>query len=163
MGNAQQVEEQHFVEEVGVAFERTGLPRMAGRILGSLFISDPPYQSAVELADVLQASKGSISTMTRHLIQLGFIERFSMPGVRHDYFQLRTNAWEKLIGHGLEDKIRICRQLAEHGLELLAGKPPVTRKWLTEMRDIYAFLDKELPVLIGRWEQKRNKGKISVK
>ena len=163
MGNAQQVEEQHFVEEVGIVFEHTGLPRMAGRILGSLLISDPPYQSAEELADVLQASKGSISTMTRHLIQFGFIERFSMHGVRHDYFQIRKDAWEKLIGHGLGDEIRMFLQLADHGLELLAGKTPLTRKWLTEMRDIYSFLDKEFPALIGRWEQKRSKGKISVK
>ena len=37
-------EERNFVEDVGVVFEKTGLPRMAGRMFGWLLISDPPYQ-----------------------------------------------------------------------------------------------------------------------
>ncbi len=49
--------------------------RMAGRMLGWLLICDPPHQSMNAIADVLQASKGSISTMTRLLIQLDLIER----------------------------------------------------------------------------------------
>ena len=40
-----------------------------------MLICDPPAQSAGELADVLGASKGSLSTMTRLLIQVGLIER----------------------------------------------------------------------------------------
>ena len=162
MDDAQQSEAKRFVEDVGIVFEQTGLPRMAGRILGWLLISDPPYQSADELANALQASKGSISTMTRHLIQFNLIERLSLPAVRHDYFKLRPDAWEKLIGHGLEDEIRMFRRLAEHGLELLSDKTPITTKnWLKEMHDIYAFLEGEFPALLERWEQKRNKNKVT--
>ena len=47
--NDRQDEEQRFVEEVGIVFEQTGLPRMAGRILGWLLISDPPHQSTDQL------------------------------------------------------------------------------------------------------------------
>ena len=50
-------------------FEQIGYPRMAGPILGWLLICDPPVQSTGELADVLGASKESLSTMTRLLIQ----------------------------------------------------------------------------------------------
>ena len=89
MNNEQaQGEERNFVEEVGLFFEQTGMPRMAGRILGWLLISDPPHQSTDELAGGLIASKGSISTNTRLLIQIGLIERLSLPGVRHDYFRI---------------------------------------------------------------------------
>ena len=34
MSNPPQAEEKHFVEEVGIFFEQTGMPRIAGRILG---------------------------------------------------------------------------------------------------------------------------------
>ncbi len=61
-------------------FEEMGFPRMAGRILGWLLICDPPEQSAGQLAGVLQASKGSLSTMTRLLIQMGLVERVGLPG-----------------------------------------------------------------------------------
>ena len=158
MNDNHQAKVKQFVEEVGIVFEQTGLPRMTGRIFGWLLISDPPHQSTEELTEALMASKGSISTTTRLLIQIGLIERFCLPGVRHNYFRLRSNAWHHLIGHGLEDEIKIMRQLADHGLELLSDKTPPNRKWLEEMRDIYAFLEQEFPILIERWEQE-HKGK----
>jgi DNA-binding transcriptional regulator GbsR (MarR family) len=146
-------EERKFVEEVGIVFEQTGLPRMAGRIFGRLMICDPPYQSPSQLATALIASRGSISTMTRLLIQLGVIERFCLPGERQTYYKISTNAWKHLTGHGLADEIRLFRQLADHGLEVLADKKQVSRRWLEEMRDIYAFLEREFPALWQRWEQ----------
>jgi len=41
----EQLEKLHFIEDIGLFFEQLGLPRMAGRILGVLLISDPPAQS----------------------------------------------------------------------------------------------------------------------
>ncbi len=155
MGNETQAEEKHFVEDVGIAFEQTGLPRSAGRIFGWLLISNPSRQSTSELAEALMASRGSISSMTRLLIQMGTIERISLTGVRHGYFHLRPDAWQHMIKHGLEDEIKMFRQLAEHGLELLADKNPLTRKELEEMRDIYTFFEREFPALVERWEQDR--------
>jgi len=156
MNGKQRAEEKHFVEHVGIVFEQTGLPRMSGRILGWLLISDPPHQSMSQLVEALMASKGSISTSTRLLIQIGLIERLSLPGVRHDYFRLRPDAWQHMIRRGLEDEIKMVRQLAEYGLELLKDKTPLTQQWLEEMRDVYTFLEREFPVLLQRWEQERS-------
>jgi DNA-binding transcriptional regulator GbsR (MarR family) len=78
--------ELHYVEEFGLFWEQMGLPRMTGRILGWLLICDPPEQTMTDLTEVLQASKSSISTGTRMLIQFGFIERISLPGERKDYY-----------------------------------------------------------------------------
>jgi DNA-binding transcriptional regulator GbsR (MarR family) len=163
MKNDRQAEEQQFVEEVGLVFEQTGSPRMAGRILGWLLISDPPHQSTDQLMEALIASRGSISTMTRLLIQIGLIERLSLPGVRHNYFRLRQDAWQHMIRRGLEDEIKMIRQFAEHGLQLLADKTPLTRKWLEEMRDVYIFLEREFPALLEGWEKERKKNKLPVK
>jgi len=159
MNDEVNVEEKQFVEEVGMVFEQTGLPRMAGRIFGWLLISDPPHQSTDQLAEALMASKGSISTTTRLLIQTCLIQRFSLPGVRHDYFRLRPDAWRHMIRHGLEDEIKMFRQLAEHGLGLPTDKTPLTRQWLEEMRDMYLFFERALPALVERWEQEHKKGK----
>jgi DNA-binding transcriptional regulator GbsR (MarR family) len=151
----QQAEEKRFLEDVGMFFEQTGVPRMAGRILGWLLISDPPHQSPNELAEALMASKGSISSMTRLLIQIGLVERISLPGVRHDYFRIRPGAWHHLIKQS-GDQCTAFRQLAERGLELLKNKAPLTRQWLEEMRDMYAFFEREFPALLERWEQERS-------
>ena len=87
----------NFAEEVGIFFEQIGMPRMAGRILGWLMISDPPRQTTGELTQALLASKGSISTMTRLLIRLGLVERLSLPGQRRDYFRIKVGAWHQTL------------------------------------------------------------------
>jgi len=149
--------EKEFVEEVGVGFEQTGMPRMAGRIFGWLLIADPPYQSPAELAEVLQASKGSISTTTRLMVQIGLIERFIIPGVRHDYFRLHKEALPRIIKHGLEDEIKMLQRLSEQGLELLKGESSERRRWLEEMYDRYTFLEREFPALMERYEKHKAK------
>ncbi len=150
-----QIAERQFIEEFGIVMEQTGLPRMAGRILGWLLISTPPHQSSEQLVNGLDASKGSISSMTRFLIQVSLIERMSLPGVRRDYFRVRADAWQNMIRRGLEDEIKMVRQMAERALELLADKPPLTRQWLEEMCNVYNFLEREFPTLLERWAQQR--------
>ncbi len=146
------LEKAHFVEEVGLMFELVGLPRMAGRIFGWLLISEPVQQSSSDLAGILQASKGSISTTTRLLIQIGLIERVSLPGDRRDYFQIKPHAWSQMTEQHIS-QIAAFRKLAERGLDLLKGTPPPVQKRLQEMRDIHAFLERELPLLHQRWEE----------
>lgn len=150
-----QSKQMHFVEDVGVSFEMVGLPRMAGRIFGWLLISNPPHQSPGELAEVLQASKGSISTMTRLLMQIGLLERISLPGQRRDYFRIKPNAWTELTRQRMV-QITVFRQLAERGLEVIAQSDPKLRERLEDMRDMHLFLEQELPLLIDRWEQRRS-------
>ncbi|WP_347239527.1 MarR family transcriptional regulator [Microcoleus sp. FACHB-68] len=147
-----QFEVKRFVEEVGLLFELAGLPRMAGRILGWLLISNPPHQSTGELAEVLQASKGSISTMTRLLIQARLVERMSLPGDRRDYFCIKLGAWSALIKQQVA-QITAIRQLAEHGLQLVEGEDPQRRQRLQEMHDFHAFFERQFPMLIECWEQ----------
>lgn len=153
--NTQQFEAKHFVEEVGLSFELVALPRMAGRIFGWLLISDPPHQSLGELAETLQASKGSISTMARLLIQIGLIERVSLPGQRRDYFQIKLNAWSQMAEQHLA-QMTAFRKLAERGLELFEDADPL-RQRLEEMHHMHAFLERELPILNQRWEEEHQR------
>ena len=148
--------ERSFIEEVGVVFEQTGIPRMAGRLFGWLLISDPSYQSPGELAEVLQASKGSISTSIRLLQQMSFIERQVIPGSRHDNFRLPENAVKMLIRHGLEQEIKMFRSLADQGLELTQALPGKRKAWLKEMQSRYGYLEKTFPALMEKYEREKN-------
>jgi DNA-binding transcriptional regulator GbsR (MarR family) len=147
--------ERSFIEEVGLVFEQTGLPRMAGRLFGWLLIADPPYQSPSELAEVLQASKGSISTTVRLLTQSGFIERYVIPGSRHDYFRLPEDAIKKVIRHGLDQEIKMFKSLSERGLEMMKSLPPKRKAWLNEMKNHYGYLDKNFPTLMEKYEKEK--------
>jgi DNA-binding MarR family transcriptional regulator len=159
LNSDQPFEQMHFVEEVGLMFELIGMPRMSGRIFGWLLIAEPPQQSNGALAEVLQASKGSISTMTRFLIQLGLVERVSVPGDRRDYFQIKDHAWSQLTKQRLV-QIGAFRQLAARGLDLMSQAPYQHRRRLQEMHDIHAFWERELPLVDERWEQEQEKQRM---
>jgi hypothetical protein len=157
----QALEEQRFVEEIGLFVERGGMPRMAGRIMGRLLIAAPPHQSAGELADSLLASRGSVSTATRLLIQLGLIERVGLHGHRRDYFRIRPNAWFQMT---MQDNVRLVglRELTGRGLRLLDDADQGLRGRLDELMDLCEFYDRELPGLLERWERWRQTRKERV-
>ena len=152
--NSKRSEQMQFVEEVGLMFELAGLPRMAGRIFGWLLLSNPHQQSHGQLAEMLQASKGSISTMTRLLIQIGLIERISIPGERRDYFQIKPNAWSQMTKQRMA-QITAFKELAAKGLDLLKDCPQPQQQRLQEMHDLHAFLEREMPLLDRRWDEQR--------
>jgi DNA-binding transcriptional regulator GbsR (MarR family) len=153
MADVLQKKESSFLEEVGLVFERTGLPRIAGRLFGWLLIADPPYQSAAELAEVLHASKGSVSTNSRLLMQIGLVERFPVPGEKHAHYRLREDALRRTVQHGLEDEITMFLKLADRGLELMRGEPSMRTAWLEQMRNRYGYLAREFPALMERFER----------
>jgi DNA-binding transcriptional regulator GbsR (MarR family) len=144
--------ELHYVEEVALGFERQGLFRMAGRVIGWLLICDPPEQTFGQIAEVLQASKGSISAAMKFLVPTGIVERISRPGDRRDYYRCRPGAWAELA----RDQARQyddLRKLAQRGLELLADAPADRRERLQGMHDLYAWLEREMPALWERWRE----------
>ncbi len=149
-------EKKHFVEDVGLFFEQGGMPRMAGRIVGWLLICNPPHQSLLEMAQILEASNASISTMTRLLIQMGLVERVGLPGHRRDHYRLKPGAFDTVMHQHLQE-VKTGLQLAERGLELVANQPPDMKLRLKEVRELYTFFDREYPALLERWEKERKK------
>lgn len=145
-----------YVEDFGLLFEGFGLPRMVGRVLGALLISDPPELSAEELAEALQASRGSISSATRTLVAMGFVQRLTRRGERRDYFRMKPGAWDELMRHELENLARF-RLMAERGLRIANSDSPEARHNLEEMHEFYAYWEKEMPALLERWDKDKKK------
>jgi DNA-binding transcriptional regulator GbsR (MarR family) len=123
---------------------------MAGRLIGWLMVSDEPCFTAADLASVLQASKGSISTTTRLLEHGGMLERFTVPGDRKTYFRLKPRWWVALFARRAVT-LKQTGAMVEDWIEKLAGTSSELLARLSEMRDFYAFLDRELPRLLERW------------
>jgi DNA-binding transcriptional regulator GbsR (MarR family) len=144
--------QQQYVEDMGLYFERLGTTRMAGRMIGWLLICDPPHQSMAELEDALQAAKSTISTTIRLLEQLYLIERVSLPGERRTYFRLAEDLWMR-SWRGRMAEIVALRQMAERGLAIMADAPESTRTRLKRMHAMNAFLEREFPKMLDRWQE----------
>jgi DNA-binding transcriptional regulator GbsR (MarR family) len=143
-----------YIEEVGMFLENQGMTRMAGRILGWLLIAEPPHQSQQDLVDVLQASKGSISTNTRMLLHSGMIKRVSLPGDRKTYFAIPDGLWIDIMRASLAE-VTHMKNLATHGLQIMADRPEQSKRRLQEMFDLVNFLEQEFPAIVDRWEQQQ--------
>lgn len=147
-----QTGERQFAEEVGRVFEQFGIARMAGRLLGWLLICDPPRQSSADLGMALGASKGAISMATRLLESYGLARRVAVPGARSDFFEMAPDAFNR--AHDQVGTSRTFRQMMQQGLDVLARQgqqESVRAERLRETRDLYAFMERELPALMERF------------
>lgn len=151
----QYYEEKHFIEDISLYFEQMGLPRMAGRVLGVLLISDPAEQSLNDLCEVLQSTKSSISTTTRLLTEMGLIERVPSPVPRRLYFRFKRGGWITFMRLRLR-LMASLHQIAERGLELLQDREPTLRDRLQEAHDMFSLIEDRLPALLQQIEQQHD-------
>ena len=139
-----------FVDELGSwASKAYGLPRMTGRVLGWLLVCEPPEQTAAQLAEVLEASTGSISTATTMLVRLRLVERLHIRGERADRFRIRSGAWDDQVR---DPGIDAARAVLALGLDALAGETPARRARLEELDAFYAWYQARMNELYDEWQ-----------
>jgi len=144
-----------FIEDAGDMLGEHGLPHMAGRVVGSLLVSEPRFRSLDELAEDLGASKGSISMATQLLLRLELIEKISVPGERRHFYQIRSGVWARVFTHR-EAHLRRDVEVLEEGLALLEGQPIETKQRLLELLAFLDFVVEESPGFVSRWEMRRS-------
>ena len=145
-----------FVEAHSMLWEASGLPRIAGRILGWLLVCQPAEQTASDLAKALSASRASISTNTRLLEHFGIVERTARIGTRSTLFRIAPGAWTRVMRNE-NARARRFREIAEQGLKLLPETDATDRSRLTEFHQIWSFMEQELPGLLDRYEHSNTK------
>jgi len=138
-----------FIERNAIQAETSGLPRIAGRLIG-IFLLDGGPISFAELAERMHAS---VSTNTRLLERLGIIERVAMRGERQDFFSLRANPF--LIV--LEQSIADCQRFTTYVDELLAASPlsaDATAR-LKQAQDFHAVTAQTLQELLAKLAERQ--------
>ncbi len=146
-------ERAHFIEETGLLFENLGTTRMAGRILGYLMVSDKEVVSFDELCQVLQASKSSISTNVKTLINLHIVKPSTLPGDRRTYYMLSPDMdWIEYLMKRVE-MLKILKNLFVKGLELRVNKKDKAAQWLKKSATFYDWVVREYPKFLQQWEE----------
>jgi len=153
------IEEMHFIEDIALFFERMGMPRMAGKILGVLLISDPPAQSITEIGEKLNASKSSVSIMARLLVENGLIERVASPEPRReysrrDYYRFKEGGWVLYMRDWLA-LMGELHKITERGLALMGEKTEAMKERLEEAHDLFSMIEERFPEMLEALEQER--------
>ena len=142
-----------FTEDVSLTFQSMGMPPMAGRVWAALLLADGPHLSAADLQSQIGASAGSISTAVTALKRMGIVDRVWVPGDRRSYYAASMDALERLLDRSAEVLTQMV-VLSERGIEALDGVDPAKQR-LEQMRDFYAWFDREFDLLIDRWRERQ--------
>ena len=90
-----------FIENMGLYFENSGIPRIGGRILGLLMIAHDPL-SAEDIAKILKVSRASLSTNLRLLTSSGLVEKTSILHDRNTYYVFSDASLEQRMLVGVQ-------------------------------------------------------------
>lgn len=152
--DATELQRKEHIEKVGVSLEQIGFPRMVGRTIGYLMVSEPPHRTFNEIQQYLQASKSSISTSLQFLLKQNLISYITLPGDRKRYFRFNAETWLEMI------KKEVCqftmfRKLIMECLSLRTDENKKFNQALADIADLYGFFEKEMPGLISKWEESK--------
>jgi DNA-binding transcriptional regulator GbsR (MarR family) len=138
-----------FVERIGLTWEREGLPRIAGRIVGLLLVT-PGACSLDDLAHSLGVSKASVSTDARRLEQLGFLERASFSGDRRDYYRVAPDLGARTLEIRLARLRQLRRLLSE--APRAATTPDVAAR-LDAFERLQLYAEEAVEQVLERWKR----------
>jgi DNA-binding transcriptional regulator GbsR (MarR family) len=143
------ITDEDTVNEAMARVLAAGMPPMAGRMWANLAIFEPPERTAAEIAERLQASRGSVSSMAQLLESIGLIRRGTKPGDRREFFSIPPDAARTLIEKNAE-QMRSARHVLDAGLTLTADRSSGSQARLRDLRDVYAFFEREWPALLDK-------------
>ncbi len=143
---------------MGLVWSELGSPRMQGRVLGYLMLSNAPYVSSAELAEALHASTGSISAATKVLVDEGFIKRVGIAGQRSFFFRAEEDVWGAFLA--TEARYLHRRQLfAEQALQALGPEDELPRTRFLNMRDYHEWLAEHRHEIHEEWARYKGRGR----
>jgi DNA-binding transcriptional regulator GbsR (MarR family) len=127
-----------FIEGFAALMESRGVPRAAGRIFSYLQVAEPAEQTAAQISAALGVSLGTVSSMTRLLMNAGWVRRTTRRGERQAVYRAAEGTMTLAVD-GVMEPIRRARTLTTRGLELMADRPEGARDRLRELNDVYLF------------------------
>ncbi len=135
------------VDAVGTVIEFWGFKRSHGRVWALLYLRGEAL-TALELQELLKASKGAISMITRELEQWGVVRRVRSPSDASWRFDAETNLM-RMVRRVIEDReIRVVARAREdlERAERLAKSDrnvdPAVLTRLSRMRALASFIER---------------------
>jgi predicted transcriptional regulator len=143
-----------FVERFAADLSDNGFPRMPARVFAGLLVSESGQLTAAELADQLQVSPAAVSGAVRYLVLIHFVTRAREAGSRRDVVRVAEHNWMQATLNQDHVYARMEATLREGMVALGPGSAAGAR--VEETRDFFAYLRRELPLILQRWQDERD-------
>lgn len=143
-----------FIERFAAVLAQAGIPLMPARVFVALLTADAPRLTADDIAGILQVSPAAVSGAVRYLLPLGLVGRETEPGSRRYWYRMPPDVWHEVVR--LRDQMMMrWSQTLRDGLDLLGRDSPAGQR-MSESIMYFDFVQKELPMVLSRWEEYRD-------
>lgn len=143
-------ERERLANDIATHYEQLGLSSTAARVLGQLVLEPSGGADAPTLVERLGVAKSSMSVALTTLERYGLVARMRPAGERRERYVLAEDAFEVVFLSKLP-ALQSFLDLADRGLALAEPGSTASAR-LTRMRDFYAFMLREFPPLLERWQ-----------
>jgi DNA-binding transcriptional regulator GbsR (MarR family) len=143
---------QEFIEGMGMYFAQWDFPRIFGRVVGLLMVSERPIAHE-EIARTLGVARGSVSTNMRLALTLDLAERVAVRGDRRDFYRQTGDPWGRSLGTK-SAAIMPLRRMAARALDALPAEHLEARARMADLIDFCDFFDEESDGLVRRWKER---------
>ncbi|WP_308191908.1 GbsR/MarR family transcriptional regulator [Kitasatospora humi] len=144
-----------FIERFAGVMTDSGVPRMPARVFAALLATDSGRLTSAELAQLLEISPAAVSGAVRYLAQIHLVVREREPGSRRDRYRLLDDVWQEALINR-DRTLTLWESSLAEGVELLGEDSPAGAR-LSASRALFTFLRREMPQLIERWYQERDR------
>ncbi|WP_446033484.1 MarR family transcriptional regulator [Streptomyces gossypii] len=131
-----------FAEQFAAMMVRTGVPRMAARVLARLFTADSGTLTAAELVRDLQVSPASVSKAIGYLEELEVVRRERDPRRRRERYVIDDDVWLRAWTTSARTHA-MWAEAAQRGVEILDPATPAGAR-LNHMSRFFARLSEDM-------------------
>lgn len=146
--------QKEIIEKIGVFFEKKGMQPVVGRIVGLLMVAEPAEATFDEITSTLQVSKSAVSNALTFMQGRNMVEYTTKPGDRKRYFKAKVKDWRNDMKKDFEELLDIDKLITE-AIALKKNKNTEFCCYLYEMKDFLAFMRKEIPLLVKKFDATR--------
>lgn len=143
--------QQRFIEDFASLWERFAANPTQGRVIALLYIADSPELTAVDIAEALGISRGSVSQVTRQLVMFHFVQRVTRPGDRRDWFRIASSPFGQ-AARAERAQIGSFIDLFRSGLAIHATSPPERQHALANSIQFLEDYDAALGTFLETWQ-----------
>ncbi|MBE1488796.1 GbsR/MarR family transcriptional regulator [Plantactinospora soyae] len=142
---------QSLTESFATLLEQQGMPRMAGRVLACLYVTDSGNLTAADLVQRLRVSPASISQTVALLEQQGLLKRERAPGGRRERYVVDDELWVRstLAALHMNDALAAASQRAA---EILGAATPAGARFGSSA-EFLLLVNATLGQVIEQWQQ----------
>ena len=131
--------------------EAVGFPHNLARVYAALTLAEGEGLSTSEVMEDLGISKASVSNAMQFLVGTELVERYRVRGSREAHYRLLKGKWGDILARKFA-ATGYVRRVAEEALESTTNEQ--ARERLTEMRDVYAFFEREFENVMQRFNER---------